>query len=125
MNVFLDTHAAVYLWEGRAERFEQESKRLLRDGILLLSPFVRLELGFLHEIGRLTVTPDEILGGLTGDGGVTVSNARVANVVERAMSMSWTRDVFDRLIVASADLQGAPLLTRDEVIREHYPHAVW
>ncbi len=56
---------------------------------------------------------------------VTVSRDRVETVVERAMTLSWTRDPFDRVIVATADLHGAPLLTRDERIRENYPAAVW
>lgn len=125
MKVFLDTHAAIYLWEGRTDRFEDESTRLVREGTLLLSPFVRLELAFLFEIGRVTVPPDEIVGGLTGEGAVAVSGDRIDGVVHRAMSLTWTRDVFDRLIVATADLHHATLLTRDVRIREHFPSAVW
>jgi PIN domain nuclease of toxin-antitoxin system len=37
-------------------------------------------------------------------------------VVTQAMPLSWTRDPFDRLIVATAILHRAPLVTRDERI---------
>ncbi|MCF7950382.1 MAG: hypothetical protein K9L57_01970 [Spirochaetaceae bacterium] len=37
----------------------------------------------------------------------------------------WTRDPFDRLITAQADIQAASLLTKDGTIRTHYPKAVW
>jgi PIN domain nuclease of toxin-antitoxin system len=44
---------------------------------------------------------------------------------ERAGSLKWARDPFDRLIVAQADFHGADLLTRDEKIRENYARAFW
>jgi PIN domain nuclease of toxin-antitoxin system len=38
----------------------------------------------------------------------------------------WTRDPFDRLIVANAKANGfAWLISADEHIRNHYPRAVW
>jgi PIN domain nuclease of toxin-antitoxin system len=46
----------------------------------------------------------------------------VAIAVER---VQWTRDPFDRLIVAQALLHDAPLITKDEHIRRHYAGALW
>jgi PIN domain nuclease of toxin-antitoxin system len=41
-----------------------------------------------------------------------------------ALDEKWTRDPFDRLIVANA--KGfAWLISADEAIRKHYPRAVW
>ena len=37
----------------------------------------------------------------------------------------WVRDPFDRLIVAQAIANEAPLVTKDEKIRRHYRRAVW
>lgn len=42
-----------------------------------------------------------------------------------ALKESWTRDPFDRLIVANAKAAGAPLITKDERIRKHYRRAIW
>jgi PIN domain nuclease of toxin-antitoxin system len=37
----------------------------------------------------------------------------------------WVRDPFDRLIVAQASANDAPLITKDEKIRRHYKRAIW
>ena len=42
-----------------------------------------------------------------------------------SIQQDWTRDTFDRLIVAQAKTRDASLLTKDRTILEHYPHAVW
>jgi PIN domain nuclease of toxin-antitoxin system len=46
-------------------------------------------------------------------------------VVDQAIAESWTRDPFDRLIVANAKAAAAPLVTRDERIRDNYSRALW
>ena len=125
MKVHLDTHAAVLLWEGRVEAFGQDSRAVLEHEDLFVSPAVRLELQFLREIDRLLVAPDEILGGLEADCGVRLTDAPFARVVSAAMSDGWTRDPFDRLIVADARLHGAALVSRDRRIRKAFPAAIW
>jgi PIN domain nuclease of toxin-antitoxin system len=41
------------------------------------------------------------------------------------MHQKWVRDPFDRLIVAQASANDAPLITKDEKIRRHYKRAIW
>ena len=125
MKAFLDTHAAIFLWEGRGELFGSGSRELLERAVLLASPMVRLEMGFLREVGKLKVEPDQILGALTSDYGVTVTADPMDRLVPLAMPLSWTRDPFDRLLVATALLHEAPLITRDARIQEHFAGAVW
>jgi len=125
MKAFLDTHAAIFLWEGRSEIFGAGSRELLERALLHVSPLVRLELGFLREVGKLKVHPDEIMGPLTGDYGVTVTADPVDRLAHLAMPLAWTRDPFDRLLVATALLHEAPLITRDARIRENFAGAVW
>lgn len=125
MKAFLDTHAAVFLWEGRGEIFGSGSRELLERALLHVSPLVRLELGFLREVGKIKVEPGEILGVLTGDYGVTVTADPMDRLVPLAMPLSWTRDPFDRLLVATALLHESPLITRDARIQEHFAGAVW
>lgn len=122
---FLDTHAAVALWRGDVDAFGPQSQDLLESSAVFVSPVVRLELAFLHEIRRLTAAPDEIINALALDCGVTLSNDPLSSVVAHAMALHWTRDPFDRLLVATAMLHKAPLVTRDELIREHFENAVW
>jgi PIN domain nuclease of toxin-antitoxin system len=125
MKAFLDTHAAIFLWEGRSEVFGSASRELIEEAALLISPMVRLELGFLKEVGKIKVEPDLILGSLASDLGVVTTDDALDALVPMAMPLSWTRDPFDRLLVATALLHGAPLVTRDTRIRENFPGAVW
>lgn len=125
MRAFLDTHAAIFLWEGRAELFGPGSREILEEASLCVSPVVRLELQFLKEVGKLKVEPDQILGALGSDLGVTVTSDSLEALVTHAMPLSWTRDPFDRMLVATALLHQAPLVTRDSRIHENFPGAVW
>jgi PIN domain nuclease of toxin-antitoxin system len=125
LTAFLDTHAAVFLWEGRIELFGSESRALLESADLRVSPIVGLELKFLEEIGRLKVGPARILRGLSADLGVVSSADVFEHVVAHAVGVSWTRDPFDRIIAATAMLHRSPLVTRDRIIRQHYDRAVW
>jgi PIN domain nuclease of toxin-antitoxin system len=125
VKAFLDTHAAVALCEGRHELFGRRAADLLERSALFVSPVVRLELGFLDEIGRIDAGADEILGALASDLGVVISDDPFQAIVGQAMSFSWTHDPFDRLLVATALLHKAPLITRDQQIRENFKDAVW
>jgi PIN domain nuclease of toxin-antitoxin system len=125
VTAFLDTHAAVFLWEGRIEVFGFNARKTLEHSALFISPMVRLELQFLKEVGKLKVEPDQILGSLTSDLGVTMTSDPLDALVPLAMPLSWTRDPFDRLLVATALLHQAPFVTRDRCIRDNFPGAVW
>ena len=125
MRAFLDTHAAVFLSGGRAEIFGPKSRDLLERATLFVSPMVRLELQLLREIGKLKVDPDQILGSLASDAGVVATEDSLAALVPLAMPLTWTRDPFDRLLVATALLHQASFVTRDRRIHENFSGAVW
>ncbi len=57
--------------------------------------------------------------------GLTVSALSFQRVVAIAVQQTWTRDPFDRLIVAQAQAQGVSLVTADKLIRKHYARALW
>ncbi|MDX2021695.1 MAG: PIN domain-containing protein [Deltaproteobacteria bacterium] len=120
--VHLDTHFIVWLWLGDQRRL-RPAKKLLETGDLQYSPIVELELQYLHEIGRLKPDAADVLLGLTERMAIARSRVEFGDVAKRASQLSWTRDPFDRLIVASADIVGAPLLTSDETILRHYRRA--
>ncbi len=125
MKAFLDTHAAIALEEGATEVFGPAAGNLLENAALFVAPIVRLELAFLAEIGRLAVDPDEILSSLSTKLGVLQSDDPMSAVISEAMDLTWTRDPFDRMLVATAALHRAPLITSDQRIREHFAGAVW
>lgn len=125
MKAFLDTHAVIGLAEGATEVFGTAALALLERAALFVSPSVRLELAFLAQIGRLTTDPDEVLGNLSARLGVSQSDDPLAAVVAVAMGLTWTRDPFDRLLVATAALHRAPFITKDRRIHENFDGAVW
>ena len=125
MKAFLDTHVAVYLASGKTRELGARARDLVERSALFVSPAVRLELAFLAELRRITASAEEVIGALAGDLGVRVASDPFDMVVAEAMSVSWTRDPFDRLIVATARLHRAPLVTRDSRMLEHFAAAVW
>jgi PIN domain nuclease of toxin-antitoxin system len=125
VRALLDTHAAVFLYEGRAELFGAASRDLLERATLQVSPMVRLELAFLREVGKLLIEPDLLLGALAADCGVTATGDAMEALVPLAMPLTWTRDPFDRLLVATALLHRAPFITRDARVQENFAGAVW
>ncbi len=50
---------------------------------------------------------------------------KTEQVFDQAVEYGWTRDVFDRLIVAEAEASDFVLITKDEKIRANYEKAVW
>ena len=125
MSVYLDTHIAVWLYSGQIERLSRRAASLINREQVGVSPIVLLELQYLREIGRVTALPKAIIMDLRRRLGLAVENRSLETVAERALGLAWTRDVFDRLIVAQAALDNAELVTSDRQIRKHYPKAVW
>jgi len=123
--IYLDTHVVTWLRAGRTDLLPELARRLLEENELLISPFVVLELQYLFEIQRASEPAEVVLAALTRDVGLEVCELPFFEVARMALGQSWTRDPFDRIIVSQAALRNAPLLTRDQVIRDHYSQAVW
>jgi PIN domain nuclease of toxin-antitoxin system len=125
MNAYLDTHAAIRLSRGRG-RIGRDAAKLIERCELLVSPMVLVELEYLYEIGRLTLPAKDILRKLEHEIGLGLCDLSFADVARAALDEKWTRDAFDRMIVAQARLRGlAPLISADELVAEHYPRTVW
>ena len=125
MTAYLDTHAVMRLAHGRP-RIRRDAAQLIQRAELLISPMVLVELEYLHEIGRLTLPGKDILRKLEHEVGLRLCDLPFADVARAAIDEKWTRDAFDRIIVAQARLNGlAPLISSDEPIAEHYPRTVW
>jgi PIN domain nuclease of toxin-antitoxin system len=123
--IHLDTHVVVWLFVQEHDRLPTWARRRLEEDDVAISPMVELELTYLREIGRLRCAPADVLSALSSALGMTVSASPFPAVVGHAMALSWTRDPFDRLIVAHALADRVPLLTADEAIRANCDSAVW
>lgn len=122
---YLDTHVAVWLFGGEAGRLSQAAAAQIEEEEILVSPAVVLELQLLHEIKRSKASALKVIERLSAEIGLSVCRLPFASVVEHALDQAWTRDPFDRLIVANARANDAPLITKDERIRRHYRRSIW
>ena len=123
--IFLDTHLVVWLFEGRKDFLTHQLQALLEKNELYISPMVEMELELLFEMGRITHNGSSIVRELESRLGLIVSQSNFYNVVKEAQKLTWTRDPFDRLIVANAAMFNSSLLTKDQRIHKHYSKAVW
>lgn len=123
--IYLDTHVVVWLYAGQLERFSDEVQSLLNEHDLRISPIVQLELQYLYEIERITVDAQTILTDLAARIGLQICDKRFQAVVGEATAVSWTRDPFDRLIVANASLTNNILISKDQNILNNYSQAKW
>jgi PIN domain nuclease of toxin-antitoxin system len=113
--ILLDTHALLWL-HGAHPR----SRPLNRcAGHLYVSPVSLLELQLLIEVGRLRLKPRSGVTDLAKDERWLLDDPPAAPWFERALAASWTRDPFDRLLVAHAQLRGWRIATGDAVILKH------
>ena len=114
--ILLDTNALIWLEQGHAR-----ARVLSRgDRRLYLSPATLLELQFLLEAGKI-----RLRGGGVSDviarGPWLLDDPPAAEWFESALELSWTRDPFDRLLVAHARMRGWKLATGDTSLLERLP----
>jgi PIN domain nuclease of toxin-antitoxin system len=125
MIAYLDTHVLVWLYYGELHRLSAAARDAVEGGDPVASPIALLEAELLHEIGRTRHTASAIGALLESEIGLRVCGLPFRDIVNHALKENWTRDPFDRLIVANAKAAGAALVTKDQRIRKHYSRAVW
>lgn len=123
--IYLDTHVVAWLYAGRVDLLPRFARALIDGNELLVSPIVALELQYLHEIKRITEPADRILDALRNDIALSFCDLPFADVAQAACRERWTRDPFDRILVAHARIRAVPLVTKDRVIRRRFAEAVW
>ena len=118
VTLLLDTHFLIWLTLG--------SKRLAefpwveRHRPWGVSPVSFLEIQLLAEIGRLSVHNSEFTSAGMEDPRFTVDDIPLVSVIRHGLKLDWTRDPFDRLLVAHSLARRVPLCTVDRRIRAHH-----
>jgi PIN domain nuclease of toxin-antitoxin system len=107
--ILLDTNALIWLHRGdrRTRGLEKTATSLYA------SPASLLELQFLIEVGRLRLRSGATVDDLMADNRWLLDDPPSAMWFSQAVAVGWTRDPFDRLIVAHAGLRGWRLATGD------------
>ena len=123
---YLDTYVTVWLAQGDLGRISSKAQEIMERADLLVSPMVLIELEYLHEVGRIRLGARDLLRKLSHEIGLRVCELPFLAVADAVLDQKWTRDPFDRTIVAHAKTNGlAALITADEDIRRNYSRAVW
>ena len=116
VTILLDTHFLIWL--------VLESKRLAnflwldRDRPWRVSPV--LEIQFLAEVGRLSVSNPEFTSTVMKDRRFIIDDISLETLVGHALKFDWTRDPFDRLLVAHSLARRVALCTTDRTIRSRH-----
>ena len=121
---YLDTHVLLWLYDKKIERFSTQAKELINHSQLRISPIVTLELEYLIEIGRVAGEVAIILDFFIQNLELQICGTPFANVTRAAQREKFTRDPFDRLIVAQARLNEAALITADEKMIDNYQGSI-
>lgn len=123
--IYLDTHVAVWLYADPVKKMSQQVKDLINAHDVVISPAVRLELQYLFEIQRIAEESNHIVLDLSNRIGLKVCDKSFNTIITGALELSWTRDPFDRMIVANAAIHHDMLITKDENILANYHKAIW
>jgi PIN domain nuclease of toxin-antitoxin system len=116
----------AWLYAGLVDKFTPKAIAGIDDNDVIISQFVRLELQYLYEIGRIKVKPDKITEALVNEIDLRISECLLNDIIEEALKINWTRDVFDRLLVAETMRdQSSLLITADKKIREKFRQVLW
>lgn len=112
--ILLDTNALIWIDTGNPR-----ARALLgRRDRLYVSPASLLELQFLHEAGKVRLRTGTVQWVMDDDRWL-VDEPPAGSWFLRAADTSWTRDPFDRLLVAHAQVRRWRLATSDGSILEH------
>ncbi len=111
--ILLDTNAVIWLAQGH-----RRARPLERTPRLYLSPATLLELQFLVEAGGLQLAPGRSILSIGEDPRWMLDDPASAKWFIAAAEVGWTRDPFDRLLVAHARVRGWRLATADRSLVE-------
>ena len=126
MIAYLDTNVVVWLAQGAIARISRKAQDVLEQADLLISPMVLIELEYLYELNRIKLPARDVRLKIEHEIGVRVCDLSFLSVASAGLDEKWTRDPFDRMIVAQAKANGlALLISADEEIEKHYPRTAW
>ena len=86
---------------------------------------VLLELQYMRDKRVIDVSPFEVFRELQKILNITIAQTPFEKITPEAIAIGWTKDPFDRIIVAQSKFDGIDLLTKDRPILKNYEKAIW
>lgn len=125
MKCFLDTHIVVWLYEKRLDLLSEKAKKYIEENDLFISPIVEMEIEYLFEIGKIIDNSETIVSHLEKYIDLRVDEGDFREIVKISINEKWTRDPFDRIIVAHAKFKDLTLISKDTTINKNYFRAMY
>jgi len=123
--IFLDTHAVIWLYSGQLDLFNPKILKLINTEQVCISHIVKLEIQYLYEIKRVKYESNLIIDTLIDEIGLMFSDNNFDSIVRQALQLSFTRDPYDRIIVADASINNSKLISKDRNLKKHYKNTIW
>ena len=123
--IFLDTHAVIWLYSGQLDLFNPKILKLINTEQVCISHIVKLEIQYLYEIKRVKYESNLIIDTLIDEIGLMFSDNNFDSIVRQALQLSFTRDPYDRIIVADASINNSKLISKDRNLKKHYKKTIW
>ncbi len=121
-SILIDTH--VLLWVLSKSKRLKDIPWIADYPVWTVSPVSLLEIKFLIESDRIDLELPTLLLQLRKDPNFYIDPISLEAVCMAALDMTWTRDPFDRLLVAHSQARGIPFGTHDGCILKNYQNVV-
>jgi PIN domain nuclease of toxin-antitoxin system len=127
MKLLLDTHAFIW-WDSDPAQLSAPALAALRDPAneVWLSVASVWEMVIKAQLGKLTLRVP--LGDLVSQqqaNGLHVLPVTLAHTLGVAGLPAIHKDPFDRVLIAQANIEGAELVSADQVIRQYPVRVLW
>lgn len=123
MEVVLDSHTLFWLLSG-SPKLSKLSKRFIeKSDRVILPSIVLMEILYLLEKNNLSFKFIEILNKIKVRGYLVYPLD--LEIISQSLFISPKIEMHDRIIIATAMLFNATLISRDKEIKEVYPKTVW
>ena len=114
MRLLLDTQIALW-WLIGAKRLSNATRRRIASSACVVSVASVWEVAIKHRLGKLPVAPERFRDALAS-GGATILSIHDEHAICSAGVATDHADPFDRLLMATALVEGLQLLTADAAL---------
>ena len=128
MKLLLDTHAFIW-WDSDPSKLSQQVLDLCQDqaNTLILSVVSVWEIQIKSQLGKLKLNLPltDLIKNQQRVNFIQVMPAKLDHVLALENLPLHHKDLFDRLLIAQANVEGAILLSRDTAFSEYSVQVVW
>jgi PIN domain nuclease of toxin-antitoxin system len=128
MKLLLDTHTFMW-WDSNPAKIPESTLNLLKepDIQVFLSLASLWEIQIKSQLGKLTLRDNlaDIVRQQQYENGIILLPIEFSHILALEQLPSHHRDPFDRLLIAQSQVEGAAIVTRDELFQRYACQTIW